>query len=337
MLYIYIMKVTVRQTILKSGKVSLYLDVYSNGKRNRENLNLYLDGKNNKSILEIANQVRAKREYELSKPEIYSFHEKELKQKQDNMSMSFNDWWFGINKSDLKKPSLKHFTKKYGRLTFAELDVDKSISFREHLLNNLSQNSASLYWNKYRNVCKMAHGMGFTNVDVTASLKQIKTVDSKSKVIFSLSQLKHLNNSICPNGEIKKAAMFSSLTGLRFSDIANLTMSNITLIGQQHYLSFVQVKTSNHQMMPIPSSALDYLPKNLMYDAKLIKTWIKSVLGIDASFHSFRHTYATLQLQNGVDIYTISKMLGHKSVKTTEIYAKINQEQFLETTKVINL
>jgi site-specific recombinase XerD len=53
---------------------------------------------------------------------------------------------------------------------------------------------------------------------------------------------------------------------------------------------------------------------------------LKAVISKKISFHNFRHTYYTLQLSMGTDIYTDSKMLGHRYVKTTQIYAKIVDE-----------
>ncbi|WP_317163817.1 tyrosine-type recombinase/integrase [Flavobacterium ichthyis] len=55
------------------------------------------------------------------------------------------------------------------------------------------------------------------------------------------------------------------------------------------------------------------------------------------TFHCFRHTYATLQLSLGTDVFTISKMLGHKNIKTTQVYTKIVDEKKKEAAKRISL
>ena len=55
------------------------------------------------------------------------------------------------------------------------------------------------------------------------------------------------------------------------------------------------------------------------------------------TFHAFRHSFATLQLQAGTDIYTVSKMLGHKNLKTTQIYAHIVDEQKRQAASKIKL
>ena len=54
-------------------------------------------------------------------------------------------------------------------------------------------------------------------------------------------------------------------------------------------------------------------------------------------FHCFRHSYATLQLAGGTDIYTVSKMLGHTNVRTTQVYAKVVDAKKEEATKTIKL
>ena len=90
-------------------------------------------------------------------------------------------------------------------------------------------------------------------------------------------------------------------------------------------------------MMPISEQAFNLLgerqePKakvfeGLYYSAHtnlhLFKWITKAGIIKDITFHCFRHTFATLQLSNGTDIYTVSKMLGHRELKTTQVYAKI--------------
>ena len=60
-------------------------------------------------------------------------------------------------------------------------------------------------------------------------------------------------------------------------------------------------------------------------------------LALAITFHCARHTYATLQLANGTDIYTVSKMLGHTNVKTTQIYAKVIDKKKDEATEAFKL
>ena len=78
--------------------------------------------------------------------------------------------------------------------------------------------------------------------------------------------------------------------------------------------------------------------QNAAWISKPLKKWIEAT-GIKKhiTFHCFRHTYATLQLTNGTDIYTVSKMLGHRKVTTTQIYAKIVYEKKEAAADVIRI
>jgi integrase len=117
------------------------------------------------------------------------------------------------------------------------------------------------------------------------------------------------------------------------------------------FIRFTQQKTGGVEMMPISDQAYslmggrrqpkDKVFKGLTYSAysnRHLAKWI-GLAGItkEITFHCFRHTYATLQLSKGTDIYTVSKMLGHRSLKTTQVYAKIIDEAKRQASERIKL
>ena len=80
--------------------------------------------------------------------------------------------------------------------------------------------------------------------------------------------------------------------------------------------------------------------KNIKYTqiTRPLKDWISSAeINKHITFHNFRHTFATLHLSKGTDVYTLSKMMGHKNVMTTQIYGKVMDRQKIEASQKMNL
>jgi integrase len=167
-----------------------------------------------------------------------------------------------------------------------------------------------------------------------------------------MEELQALYNTECSLPEIKKAAIFSALTGLRFSDIQQLTWANLQQSkATGHYIQFRQKKTKGIEVLPIPDQVLqligergpgtDLVFQELEYSATnnaILRDWVQAA-GITKyiTFHCFRHTYATLQLSLGTDIYTVSQLLGHRELKTTQIYAKVVDKAKQEAANRIKL
>ena len=151
--------------------------------------------------------------------------------------------------------------------------------------------------------------------------------------------------------KIKHMALFSAFTGLRFSDVINLKWENIFNDSYQgNYIRLKEQKTGNINNHPISATAFKLLKLqntnkgSVFVDIRYrdvptrLKVWIKEA-GItkNITFHSFRHSYATIQLANGTDIYTVSKLLGHKNVSTTQIYTKVMDKNKIEAANRINI
>jgi len=148
----------------------------------------------------------------------------------------------------------------------------------------------------------------------------------------------------------KKSLYFGCLTGLRFSDISKLTWNDISDdYDGQYTLVFNQKKTDKLQNLPVPEQAVNMIGTRqsnntcvfpgLIYDShcsRELQKWVESK-GINKkiTFHCSRHTFAVLALKYGVDIYRLSKALGHSFIKTTEIYADIINEKLKEAMNTI--
>ncbi len=155
----------------------------------------------------------------------------------------------------------------------------------------------------------------------------------------------------CDNDVLKRASLFSALTGLRHSDIQKMKWKEVIEDNDKIELHFTQKKTKGVEYKPISKQALklcgerrnleDLVFENLpdpSWISRPLKKWIaKAGIHKNITFHCFRHTFATLQLANGTDIYTVSKMLGHTNVNTTQIYAKVIDENKIKAAEVIKL
>jgi len=363
-------KVALRQKKISKGRQSLYLDFYpaiqtiKGELTRREFLGLYIfenpktpiEKQHNTDTVEVGEGIRQKRHNFLNKPEIYSEYEKEQLRKKEKGEQCFIEYF--KNLANKRKASnhdnwvsalnyIKLFTN--GKLKFSDLNEKFLEDFKEYLLTTkskksdkttLSQNSAVSYFNKVKASLKQAYKDGILQSDLNAKISPIKAEETRREYL-TIEELNKLVKTPCNNDLLKRAALFSALTGLRFSDIQKMIWSELEYIeGQGYFLNFSQKKTNGIEYYPISEQAVSLLNEKSEPTAKVFEgleysayhnkhlfQWIGAAgISKDITFHCFRHTFATLQLFNGTDIYTVSKMLGHKDLKTTQIYAKIVDE-----------
>ena len=375
-------KVKLREKVISGNRQSLYLDFYpavphpeTGESTRREFLGLYLfdkaknpiDKQHNKETLQLAEQIRQKRENHLNKPEIYTGYEKEQLKIKERGEQNFVAYFKSL--ADKRKASnydnwvsayhyLESFTK--GNLKFADLNEKFCNEFKEYLLTTksnksskttLAQNSAVSYFNKLKASLKQAYKDGYLPNDLNGKITPVKQAETRRNFL-TIEELNSLVKTNCNNPLLKGAALFSALTGLRFSDIKNLVWGELEYIeGNGYFLQFKQQKTKGVETMPISEQAYSLLGERKestdkvfegltysAYENKHLYQWIGAA-GItkDITFHCFRHTFATLQLSKGTDIYTVSKMLGHRELKTTQIYAKIIDQTKREAADKIKL
>lgn len=345
----------------------------STGKHTRrEFLKLYVYDKpnsaaqreHNKETMLLAENVRAQRQIKIQagnfsfmleskrKEDFIKFYE-DICTKRNSSKGNHDNWQSSLN-------YFKAFTNS--KCLMEDINEKLCNDFRGYLLNKnsikytrnpkrLSQNAAHSYFNKFRAAVAQAYQEKMLEENPCLRVKGIKQTET-DRAFLTLEELNKLAKTPCEIPALKQAALFSALTGLRWIDIKQLTWDKIHHSKDDGYtIHFRQKKTGGFEILNISDQAYSLLgerrnPTDLVipdieYSAWMLmklKGWLIAA-GIykKITFHNFRHTYATLQLSAGTDIYTVSKMLGHRNLKTTQVYTKVVDKLKIEAANRIKL
>ncbi|HEY5746078.1 MAG TPA: site-specific integrase [Chryseolinea sp.] len=373
------MKVFLRDKKISQGRKTLYLDFYPpiahpvTGKSTRrEFLRLYLyekpkneaDRDHNKETKILADNIRAQRQisiqagnygfmFESFKKSDFLQYFRDLVEKRKTSKGNYDNWLSSYNYFNrfVKGHCLmEQMTEKLANDFKIFLSTTPS-SMRTKSLKRLSQNAAHSYFNKFKAAVKSAFYEKFLDDDPTKRVKSIQPAETEREFL-TMEELNKLANTECEIPDLKRMALFSAITGLRWSDIIKLKWGEISHSKDMgHYIHFTQKKTKAVELLNISDQAYSFLGTpgrsdetvfpNMTYSAWLntkLKIWVIAA-GIHKriTFHNFRHTYATLQLTAGTDIYTVSKLLGHRNLKTTQVYAKVIDKKKIEAASKIKI
>ncbi|WP_083189983.1 site-specific integrase [Chryseobacterium artocarpi] len=363
--------VTLRRKPISKGRLSLYLDIYppifipETGVMKRKHyLKLFvyqrpkteIEKDFNTETLALAEYVRAQRQIDLQNCRFDFISESKM---QSNFIEFFEE--------EAKKRkgcynwtmAVRYFKAFVGeKISFTELSETLAEEYTDFLLSSpaigranrkIKKNTAVAYFGRFKLALKAAFKKRFLPIDLGAIVESIKPQETHRPFLF-MEELQRMATAHCDNVIVKKAGLFSAMTGFRYSDVHTLLWREIQGFPGNYYILYKQEKTESAEYYPVSDQTIELLGsfgdpeakvfEGLRYDHTVteLKKWLVNA-GISKhfTFHGFRHTFATLQIAAGTSIYTVSKLLGHKSIKTTEIYVKIVDALKKEASEKIKL
>lgn len=245
-----------------------------------------------------------------------------------------------------------------GHCKFRDVSSSQLIKFKGFLLTNknnnkkkaLSQNTAATYLNCILDIARMAYKDNILSQDPTSYVNPIPWEHDTHKQFLTESEILKLRNTPFEEvPEIRKAGLFSIDTGLRRSDILHVRWEQIDYSDSMHpYLVIKIHKTGKEIRLPLNRNAIrDIEPirqeglifPNLsveLLNSKTPKWLLKARIYKHITFHCFRTTFAMRLINKGTDIYTIAHLMGHKSVASTQIYARITPRIAQDTISLLD-
>ncbi len=334
--------------------------------RDFEYLKMYLNGdpkspkekKENKETLTLAENILALRQADVIKGKYeikntnklktsFLTYYTQLKEERYESKGNYDNW----------DAAYKHLEKYCSSsITFNEINEDFIKNFKKYLIEKaltksgtpLSQNSKYTYFNKVKAAIKSAYEEGYLEKNILKNIKGFEQGES-TREYLTHNELQALATAECKYIMLKNAFLFSCLCGLRWSDINKMIWSEVRDEDNGFRIIFKQKKTDGLEYLYISDQARELLGERTNesdrvfvglkygahFNAEILRWCMRAGITKHITFHSARHTNAVLLLENGADIYTVSKRLGHKEIRTTEIYAKIIDKKMKEAANII--
>jgi len=363
-----------RRRKLADGRLSLFLDRSVDGGHEYEFLKLYrlpeINARvreQNRATLAAVETIKSKRIIELTNSKAG------LKNTSGRSKMLLTDWMRTFYEEQKRRGvrgvkllgTVSNLVSTYigkDKVRMGDIDKDFCVRFicwlqseyRTAWGNPLSPKSMSDYAGYFSTALNAAVRADIIPENPFMSLtptERIKVPESKREFL-TVDEIKTLIATECPREDVKRAYLFACYCGLRLSDIYALRWRDLSDDGGQWRASVVMKKTAPPIFLPLSGQAMKWLPERgdasddaKVFDGliaepninKVLAKWVKAA-GITKkiTYHTSRHSFATMMLTLGADLYTTSKLLGHSNVKTTQIYAKIVDSKKVEAVNLVD-
>lgn len=356
---------------LKNGKISLFISYYPylyNSRTGKviksENLHLFqfqkpstpTEKKHNEDMEDLALAIYSKRVLQIRNEE-YGFLDKT--RRDEDFLAYFRENLQHHTKNTKWDGCYKHFERFCnGKCTFGMLTVDLCKRYSKYLQTQvrnrrtgelLHQNTAAGYLTTFRVILNKAYKDKMIEANLNEGFERIKELPT-NRDYLTQEEFERLAATPCKYDVLKRASIFAVFSALRYSDIKTLEWDQIVKAPDGGWCIRKTIqKTGRPETIFISDEAMEwcgprtsgYVFKRLNYNmcGKPFKVWIKAagIEGKNITFHCLRHTAATMMCTNNVDLYTVSHMLNHKNIQTTQIYADVIDTRRRDASKTISL
>jgi integrase len=323
------MKVTLKKRPGKRG-TSLFLAWWGGGKWNYEFLKLHLIGDKirDRETLRLAEKIRANREEEMEstgRGTAPTFKRK----------IPFIQYYESLKKDGQNWRTCLFHLQAFpaAHVAIGSIDEKWADQFKEFILKRIAANTAQVIFTTLKAALSQAVKERIIQYNPASMVKAIKKTDVEIEYLTG-PEVKALADTPCSDPELKRAFLFCCYTGLRFSDVKALQWENF----KDGKLKFRQKKTGGFEYMTLPKDRsaeklLNANRSNIPFifrlqghtntNLNLLKWAAAAGIKKHLHFHMSRHTAATRMLEEGIDLFTVSKILGHSNIATTTRYAKV--------------